>query len=258
MRILPLSDLHLELTSTDWDLPELPEFDVLVMAGDLCPGMAAGVEWLAERIGDRHAVYSAGNHEFYGHRDVDVTIAEARSAAAGTNVHVLADTSVDLLGTTFIGATLWTDFALLGHPDHAMAVASEFMNDYRQIFDGGHLLRPSDTLARHMASREFIADELTRTNDGRRRVVVTHHGIHADAVRPGMRGRPISSAYSSAMEDFVRYSNSDLWIYGHVHKSDDRMIGRTRVVSNPKGYGPSKSRPRHDNESFDPTLIIEI
>jgi len=273
MRILPLSDIHLELTFPDWRLPELPEFDVLVMAGDLIPGMEKGVEWLAELIDgrDAHAVYVGGNHEFYGRRDITETIKKARAAAVGTNVHVLADDRIDLLGTTFIGSTLWTDFALLGKPDYAMAVASEYMNDYREILDGGRLLRPSDTLARHIASRKFIADELARTEgDGRKRVVVSHHGIHTEAVRPRMRGDLLSAAYSSAMEDFVARSGADLWIYGHLHRSDDRVIGGpgrtiggtdrggTRVVSNPKGYGPSARRASHDNESFDPTLIIEI
>ena len=46
MRIWVLSDLHIELTS-GWDLPapaDRPDFDVLVMAGDLIPGMERGVE----------------------------------------------------------------------------------------------------------------------------------------------------------------------------------------------------------------------
>jgi predicted phosphodiesterase len=259
MRILPLSDLHLELTSADWDLPELPEFDVLVMAGDLCPGMATGVEWLAERIGDRDAVYVAGNHEFYGSRDINSTIAEARAAAVGTRVHVLSDSSVDLRGTTFIGSTLWTDYALLGRPEDAMFVASELMNDFRQILDDGHLLRPSDVLARYIASRRFIADELTRTEgDGRKRVVVTHHGVLADQGRPGMLGRLISASYCNAMDAFVSDCGADLWVCGHTHVEVDKVVGRTRVINNGKGYGPGPSRSRHDNESFDPTLIIEI
>jgi predicted phosphodiesterase len=260
MRILPLSDIHLELTSKDWDLPKLPPFDVMVMAGDLVPDMSRGVEWLAERIGDGHAVYIAGNHEHYGCRDLDENIEYARGAARGTRVHVLSDDRIDLLGHTFLGSTLWTDFELLGRRDDAMAIAGDFMNDFRQIVTEGRLLRPADTLARHVAARRFIADELASARrDGRRSVVVTHHGIHESALRPGMEGRLISAAYTNAMDDFVRDSGADLWIYGHTHVSDDRILGgRTRVVNNGKGYGPSNTRPRADNESFDPTLVIEI
>ncbi|MDB5501102.1 MAG: metallophosphoesterase [Tardiphaga sp.] len=259
MRILPLSDLHLELTSAGWDLPDLPPFDVMVMAGDLIPDMTAGVEWLAERVGDSHAVFIAGNHEHYGCRNLDENVEYARAAAKGTRVHVLSDERVDLLGCTFIGSTLWTDFNLLGNQDAAMTVAGDYMSDYRQIVTEGRLLQPSDTLERHLASRRFIADEAASAKrEGRKVVVTTHHGVHQAAVRPGMRGKMISAAYSNAMDAFVSECGADLWVYGHTHISDDRMLGRTRVINNGKGYGPSKTRARHDNESFDPILIIEI
>jgi 3',5'-cyclic AMP phosphodiesterase CpdA len=51
MRLWIMSDLHLELTR-GWDLPTgdaRPEFDVLVIAGDLVPQMERGVKWLLKR-----------------------------------------------------------------------------------------------------------------------------------------------------------------------------------------------------------------
>ena len=79
MRLWILSDLHLELTR-GWDLPsgaDRPDFDVLVVAGDLVPKMERGVAWLAERVTDRAVVLIAGNHEFYG-VDVDRTVEKVR------------------------------------------------------------------------------------------------------------------------------------------------------------------------------------
>ena len=63
------------------------------------------------------------------------------------------------MGSTFIGCTLWTDFELFGDPEYAMKVAAETMNDYRKIrFRRYQLrLRPAHTLAKHRASRDFIA-----------------------------------------------------------------------------------------------------
>lgn len=261
MKIYPLSDIHLELTNKDWKLPDpLPQFDVMVVAGDLCPHMDRGVEWLVQNVPDTEIVYIAGNHEFYD-TDIDATVRKAKTRASGTRVHVLSDDAVTLLGTTFIGSTLWTDFGLLSKPEYAAAVAGEMMNDYRKIRVDGHArrLRPSDTLARHVRSRAFIRDELAKPSDGSRRVVVTHHGIHRQAVRPGMRGDLLSAAYASAMDEYVAGCGADIWIYGHTHISDDRMIGSTRVVSNGKGYGPlGAARHTHDNASFDPHLVIEI
>lgn len=262
MRIYCVSDIHLELTE-GWDLPDpLPEFDVMVIAGDLCPHMEKGVAWLRDRIEDKDVVYIPGNHESYG-ADIDVTVGKAKAAARDTRIHVLQNDTITIGGAgdvTFIGATLWTDFALLSPPDYAMAVADEFMNDYRRIrtVEYSRRLRPSDTLARHVQSRSFIENELAKPADGRKRVVVTHHGVHSQAIRPGMERDLLSSAYTSAMEKFVAQCGADLWVYGHTHYFDDRTIGRTRVVSNGKGYGPSRVRTTFDNLRFDPNFVVEI
>jgi 3',5'-cyclic AMP phosphodiesterase CpdA len=62
-----MSDIHVELTN-GWDLPDpaqRPDFDVLVMAGDLVPAMERGVNWLRARVTDRPVIYIPGNHEAY-------------------------------------------------------------------------------------------------------------------------------------------------------------------------------------------------
>lgn len=68
MRLWIVSDLHVELTR-GWDLPSgenRPEFDVLVVAGDLVSRMERGVKWLLDRVPDKPVIYVAGNHEAYG------------------------------------------------------------------------------------------------------------------------------------------------------------------------------------------------
>src|ERR1700737_3195502 len=87
MRLWIVSDLHLELTR-GWDLPAgraRPAFDVMVVAGDLIPGMERGVRWLTQRVTDEKILYVAGNHEGFG-RDIDRTVEKARQAAIGTNL----------------------------------------------------------------------------------------------------------------------------------------------------------------------------
>jgi 3',5'-cyclic AMP phosphodiesterase CpdA len=69
-RLWVMSDLHLEL-SRGWDLPTgdaRPDFDVLVVAGDLVTRMERGVKWLLRRVKDRDVIYVAGNHEGYAKR----------------------------------------------------------------------------------------------------------------------------------------------------------------------------------------------
>lgn len=256
MLLWVLSDLHLESTR-GWDLPSgdaRPDFDVMVVAGDLIPRMERGVKWLLERVTDRPVIYVAGNHEAYG-TDLDRTVEKARIAAAGTNVHVLENDSVNVGGTTFLGAIGWTDFNLFGNPDRAMRAAGELMNDYRKIRVRNYelRLRPMHTLARHNGTRAFLQRELSRPKV-LPRVVVTHMGFHAEAARRGFERDLISAAYTS--DDPIE--GADLWVYGHTHESRDFRAGATRVVSNAKGYGPWRANETWENRDFDPALIIEI
>jgi predicted phosphodiesterase len=247
-----LSDLHLEFT-LGWELPSgdtRPRFDVLVVAGDLIPRMERGVVWLLARVTDRPIIYVPGNHEFYG-CDIDRTVEKARQAAAGTNVRILQNDSVEIDGVLFVGGTFWTDFALLGNPDHAMQIAGYGMNDYYRIRKRRYemRLRPTDTLARHLETREFIA-RTTREAPIGRTVVVSHHGCVKEAMKAGTESEIISAAYTSDCQGLLEHV--DLWIYGHTHESRDFTIGRTRIISNAKGYGHG------DNPQFDKNYVIEI
>jgi predicted phosphodiesterase len=255
-----MSDLHIELTTRDWDLParaDRPAYDVLVIAGDLMPRAERGVRWLLDRVDDHPIIFVLGNHEHFG-GDIDRTFEKARAAAAGTNVHVLQDDAVIIGGgCKFIGSTLWTDFNLFGAPHLAMAAANVGMNDYKRIRKDMHArrLRPVDTQRRHFASRAFIANEIARPFDGRR-VVVTHHGPDRLACKIGEEADILSSAYTS---DWSPLPPADAWIYGHTHESADRLSGNTRIVSNAKGYGPLPPQmPVWDNPLFDVGLVIEI
>jgi Icc-related predicted phosphoesterase len=259
LRLWILSDLHLDLTR-GWDLPAgdaRPDFDVLIVAGDLIPRMSRGVAWLRERVPDRQVIYVAGNHEPYG-QDIDIDIEKARAAAAGSNLHIVQNSAITIGGITFLGATLWTDFDLFGDPEYAMIAAGETMNDYRKIRTRQYelRLRPKHTLARHMESRDFIARELRKPG---RHVVVSHHRPHPDAARRGFERDISSAAYTSDLSALIAEGAPELWVYGHTHESRDFTVGATRIITNAKGYGPwPPAEKTWDNANFNPTFTIEI
>lgn len=148
VRLHVLSDLHLEFAPFE---PPGVDADAVVVAGDLHPGLA-GVRWAAARWPDRPVVLVPGNHEFYGHACPGlVGKLEAEAARLGTHLHVLSDRALVLHGVRFLGATLWTDFALLGDPARGMAAAQEQMSDFRRIRvePGYGRARPQDTLMWH-------------------------------------------------------------------------------------------------------------
>jgi predicted phosphodiesterase len=274
VRLWIMSDLHLELTR-GWDLPgrdDRPDFDVLVIAGDLVPRMERGVRWLLERVPDKPVIYTAGNHEFYG-TDVQRTLEKAKEAALGTNVYVLQDETLEIGDVTFAGATLWTDFAINGDAHRGMAVAGDRMNDFKKIRTGRYVerFRPPHALASHRRSRAFLETELRKDRPGPL-VVVTHHApVPEISDEPGGSGNDptLDPAYRSDLTALMSPAPddgrgalrpADLWIYGHTHESFDAVIGEaTRVVSNAKGYGPWPGQQRTwDNPHFNEKLIIEI
>jgi 3',5'-cyclic AMP phosphodiesterase CpdA len=259
MRIWPISDVHMGSTR-GWDLSplsNLPPFDVAVIAGDLTTRMERGVKWIHERIPTRPCVYVSGNHEAYG-TDIDVTVAKARVAAKGTNVFVLQNDVQNIDGVDFLGCTLWTSFNLFGDRHQAMVTAGARMNDYKRIRIDNYRrrLQPRDTLARHNESVAFLEKELARSKGGRQ-VVVTHHKpIANDRDLKSVDDYPdvIQAAYSSDLSRLF-FDGPSAWVFGHTHESVNTTIGRTRLVSNARGYG---NRAMSENPRFDQHFTFEI
>ena len=252
MRILLLSDLHLEFEAYT---PPAVNVDVVVLAGDINLG-SAGIDWAMDAFPDVPVVYVLGNHEYYRH-SFDRLAIQLAHRAEGTNVHVLERGSVEIKGVRFLGCTLWTDFALFGDAANVMRSIGDDMSDYVVISAGlesNRKLTPDDTLGSHQRSRKWLRGELTRFKY-QKCVVVTHHAPSIRSLALIDRFDPLSTAYASAMDEFVESSGASLWVHGHVHESVDYMIGGTRVVANARGYPRHYSR---NNPDFDPLRVLEI
>lgn len=131
-RLLILSDLHLEFGAFSPPAPDL--YDVAVLAGDIAPGPKA-VHWARRdtTFAGKPVVFVPGNHEFYGSERIR-TLELLREHAAGSNVHLLDRDEVVIQDVRFLGATLWTDFALdVGRGTdvvRAMRNATRGLNDF--------------------------------------------------------------------------------------------------------------------------------
>lgn len=281
MKIHVLSDIHLEFGK--WpksvDINAI-DADVTVLAGDIGVGLE-GIQWALSF--DRPVVYVMGNHEFYGQRPMNDLWRKAREKVTDTHVHLLENDTLLLddpqrPGETvrFLGATLWTDFAILGpgEQEDSMESAARTMSDYSTIYVSrrgraivdhgmstgheGDRLTPRKTLSWHHESRDFLEQELRRLPDNldflhswNKTVVVTHHAPSAKSLLYQQVGGRLDAAYASDLEHIV--AQADLWIHGHVHVLSDYRIGNGRVVSNPRGYigsGPVSN--------FNPSLVVEV
>ncbi|MBK7875288.1 MAG: metallophosphoesterase family protein [Planctomycetes bacterium] len=248
MKLQIYSDLHLEFA--DFTPPRV-ERDVVVLAGDVHVGTRA-LAWIARHHHDVPVVYVCGNHEHY-RGNLDRTVEKLRAKSWLPNLHVLDRDAVVLGGVRFLGATLWTDFALHGDARMGGALAGEFKNDYRVIRCGTtyRRLRPRDTAAEHAESRLWLHARLAEPFDGKT-VVVSHHAPSEASFPPEERGKSLNPAYASDLAE-VAARGVDLWIHGHIHHSADHRLGSTRVVSNPRGYPEVE-----ENPDFDPGFVLEL
>jgi len=248
MRLHILSDLHLEFAPFK---PSNVEADAVILAGDISTGRN-GLKWALEAFPDRPVIYVLGNHEFYGHK-LQKLIKELQELAEGTNVQLLENGRYSIDDVVFLGATLWTDFALNGDPAMSEVVAQTSMNDFRRIrtLPQYSRLKPSDTRRLHVETRKWLEEQLFALK-GRKVVVITHHAPCRESIPPAFERDPCNPAFVSDMGRFVAESKVLLWVHGHLHYCCDYRLGQTRVLANPRGY------PTEPQAGFDPGLVVEI
>ena len=199
-------------------------------------------------------MYVPGNHEFYGEQIHDMT-RELVTEGRRFGVEVLEGRSTVIGGVRFLGATLWTDFALGGTDSSsielAMADARVGMYDFHVIRCGhNRKFRPTDARAIHLARVEWLRSQLAEDFVGTT-VVATHHLPHRLSIHPKYTGSDLNPGFASDLSNLMGPPVS-LWIHGHTHESCDYVVNGTRVVCNPRGYAP-----RELNESFDPVLTVD-
>lgn len=263
MLIRPFSDVHVEFWKShkierfiNTIIPALPTDSdtVAVIAGDL--GLAHRHEtWMKvlSLLSKRFlaVVYVEGNHFFY-ENDYFGRIHDLKEKVAlSVNVHFLENETVEINGIMFIGATLWTDF--MGRDYFKMQYARKGMNDFELIKKADGLrVRPEDTVDQFDVSKKYIFEEIV-ANCGKRKVVVTHHGISPLSIHERFKGDSLNSAFMTDLTKEIMESGPDIWIHGHTHDSFDYRLGRTRVVVNPFGY-----KGLEENRQFNNKLVIEL
>lgn len=261
MRIQIASDLHLESLKRRFPgfLPVTPaQADVLVLAGDIATG-CEGVEMFADW--PVPVIYVHGNHESYGTPYEDLP-RKIRASAKGTAVNYLENEALVIDNVRFLGCCLWTDYNLYDSPVQGMETALEYMHDYTEIAtEAGGWFTPEHALVEHKRSVRWLRDQLAIPFSGKT-VVVTHHGVAPLSVHPRFKGNPINAAFVSDLSALLPLA--DIFIHGHVHDSVDYRIGRTRVLTNPRGYATNLNQatcPQSlawENNAFKDDMVVRI
>lgn len=246
------SDLHLDINAhSSWMLPSpRPEHDVVIIAGDICEGLARGVNWIAERgLNAKPVIYVPGNHEYYGF-ELDSERAAGKAAAANLpNIHVLDRDAIEIDGVVFLGSTLWTDYGLFGENAVAAAQskAEQVMSDHCLILRDGQRWTASDARGEHLKSRGWLEVQLKKYAGNS--VVVTHTAPSLKSIATRYQHDVATAGFASNLDDLIVHGPR-LWVHGHTHIGCDYRHGSCRVVNNPCGYSLAG-----ENEGFKPSLI---
>lgn len=227
MKIHYMSDLHLEFGTPKKVFDDL-EGDILILAGDIIDAKFHGLDTLKYICSKFNTVIEIlGNHEFY--KGKFGLVYDNLKEVLPDNVYLLEDEYIELNGIRFIGCTLWS---YMNEVDCYFAKMR--MNDYRVIRSGPRKepwlrkLSPTETVAKHLKSARYLDDNITNNS-----VVITHHAPSFKSCNPDYEG---NTAYATDLSDMMLENKPTFWIHGHMHETQNYMIGDTNILANPFGY----------------------
>lgn len=253
VRLHILSDLHLRQGAL-----ALPQTDaqIVILAGDVARP-AEAIAWM--RGFTQPVIYVPGNHEFYG-GGIGTTVADIRTLAADSDVHVLDRNELVLEGIRFLGTTLWTDFMLVGDGPlraQAMDEAIKWNRDFSRIASAetaGAPFTPEESTRVFARDRDWLVRKLAEPFAGPT-VVVTHHAPSPRSIHPRFAGSLLNCCFVSDLDAQMGSDRAVLWIHGHTHDSFDYTVQGTRVICNPRGYAKDGA---NENAAFDPSLVVGV
>lgn len=255
------SDLHLEFKS--FAVPPLPhdKTTLLILAGDIAV-YPFNTWWFANLV-ERFAkvIYLMGNHEHY-HGNIYKTKSLIEEVFEeeffhSDKIHVVDEAQLfEFEGLRVLAGTLWTDVNKGNRVD--MDSIKYGMNDYRFITGkNGHVLHPRDTMELFHNTMFQFREWLHQPYQGKT-IVVTHHLPSYNAISERYRGdrSDLNAGYASNLDHFIEEYQPDYWFFGHSHGSNNFFIGKTNLISNPRGYANKEGVP--ENPEFNETLTISL
>lgn len=259
------SDLHLEFGGRDFDLPKA---DILLLAGDILVASGINDSYSGTMNGYderqfirsvskayKRVIWIPGNHEFWG-STINNTEKIVNDFLSSENIINIQFGSLGTLETEefkIVFATLWTDIKG-GNPLFAQMI-NNTMKDYQKVMiedseikSGIRYLTPTDTMKIHDLHRAFIADYV---NGDKKTVVMTHHAPNLLSDLDNVGASNYGYCCTDMDDIILDNENIEYWIHGHTHNSIEYNIGKTKVISNQRGYkGYEESANRFKIKTF--------
>lgn len=217
--------------------------DVLVMAGNI-DVQEHGVKYAvhqSQKLG-LPLIYVLGKQEHYEASN-EPLLKKIRREIQGSDVHVLSSEAVVLADVMFIGATLWTDFELLGSisRNRVLSHAALHQEDFYKIKLADRsfsaTLTPTISYEWHVHDRKFIQTALREDFAGKK-VVITHHAPSIHCIPLSEQDDLLSACHASHLDWLIEKYQPDAWLYGQT-SPNQLQLGRTTVINNPATYSTS-------------------
>lgn len=248
--LLIVADLHLDhwdatfesdnvLTDIMNERPE--EFtapELVISAGDLAHARPLGIGMALDQIKlslpkGTPLAFTPGNHEYYlGELDDGFLQTQCEQR----DVIFAQKKEMHLGATRILMCTLWTDGLLNGEDERpeTVRIMQRGMADYRVIRKPG---RPEnitalDTITLHEEHLAWIKSHLDVKHDGPT-LIVTHHGPHPEASLP-IDG--LTAGFMSDLSEMIEEYQPDAWVFGHTHRPQSVVLGKTRIHNVGLGY----------------------
>lgn len=252
MKLLTLSDLHLEFDNDHWVTTEFilslnNDVDYLILAGDICSfkDMLSVFSTFSHHFKKSQILYVPGNHEFaFCKRKEHLYPLFKEIMVRHPNVHIFYEKN-DILfehnGNRFIGGTMWYE------------VNSDVYFSCPDWFDFAYILdKPADFIQKQ--NRKFT--KYIEENIDDQTIVITHMLPSHKCVAPQYENSFYNKFFVNNVQRTIMEKQPKLWVYGHTHVSADFYIGKTRMICNPRGYQYYTENP--ENPDFDKNKVVEI
>ena len=249
-----MSDVHLEFETGFAHTVNIPESDLLILAGDIFTPwiyddrekqvFQSFFKEASEKSKD--VVYIMGNHEHYGGYFVDTAEMASDFFKEFGNIHLLNGNHKVFDKVVVWGHTFWTDMKMADPV--VMWAIRRGMTDYTDIkysldrynpYDQKISLFPEDTINENEYARKKLREFFTSVEDsGKIPIVVTHHALSWESVERDYRLDDLSYAYANTgLDSYLQYDFPEfIHVHGHMHKQSDETIGKARTICNARGY----------------------
>lgn len=253
MKIQYASDLHLEFTENSNYIRQNPLHaigDILILAGDI--GYIDDKnhikhpfwDWASENY--RQVIVCMGNHEFYKYSDL-ATFKDGYRLEIRPNIHYHYNNIVHLDDIDIIVSTLWAHIPL-----KEAYFTESIISDFRRIIYNKEILSFAEFNKENKKCIDFI-NKSVKASSAKHKIVVTHHVPSFRMHNSKFTDSKAKGAFIVELEDFIKDSNIEYWIFGHSHYNIDVQIGETQCITNQLGYVS-----HNEHFSFNPGKIIEL